>query len=218
MATPAPVRVAANATLSHRLRHYLRILRVLAAMDFKLKYSGSALGYVWSVVKPLALFTMLYLVFAQDLQARRRSRSTTRSPCSWGSCSTRSSPTRRTSAMYSIVSARDAAAQAVLPAPGDPHFDDPRRRDHLRREPRRRRRLHRLERDPAPPQLAPARAAPARALRLHPRRLAHACDALRPLPRHRPDLGARDAAALLRHADHLSGRLPAGVGSERSPS
>ena len=34
-------------------------------MDFKLKYAGSALGYVWSVVKPLALFTMLYLVFGR---------------------------------------------------------------------------------------------------------------------------------------------------------
>jgi ABC-2 type transport system permease protein len=34
-------------------------------MDFKLKYSGSALGYVWSVLKPLSLFTVLYLVFAK---------------------------------------------------------------------------------------------------------------------------------------------------------
>jgi ABC-2 type transport system permease protein len=47
------------------MRHNLRILHVIAAMDFKLKYSGSALGYVWSVIKPLALFTMLYLVFAK---------------------------------------------------------------------------------------------------------------------------------------------------------
>jgi len=38
---------------------------VIAAVDFKLKYSGSALGYIWSVIKPLALFTMLYLVFAK---------------------------------------------------------------------------------------------------------------------------------------------------------
>jgi ABC-2 type transport system permease protein len=38
---------------------------VTAAMDFKLKYSGSALGYVWSVLKPLSLFTVLYLVFAR---------------------------------------------------------------------------------------------------------------------------------------------------------
>jgi ABC-2 type transport system permease protein len=48
-----------------RLVHHLRILRVIAAVDFKLKYAGSALGYVWSILKPLALFTMLYLVFAK---------------------------------------------------------------------------------------------------------------------------------------------------------
>ena len=35
------------------------------AAEFKLKYAGSALGYVWSVLKPLALFTMLYLVFGR---------------------------------------------------------------------------------------------------------------------------------------------------------
>src|SRR5262245_51760739 len=65
MATPAPARMTINATRSSRLRHNLRILRVLAAMDFKLKYSGSALGYVWSVIKPLSIFTVLYLVFAK---------------------------------------------------------------------------------------------------------------------------------------------------------
>ena len=41
-----------------------RVLRVIAASEFKLKYSGSVLGYVWSLVKPLALFTILYAVFA----------------------------------------------------------------------------------------------------------------------------------------------------------
>lgn len=46
-----------------RRRYLLRVLGTTAAADFKLKYSGSALGYVWSVVKPLALFTMLYFVF-----------------------------------------------------------------------------------------------------------------------------------------------------------
>ena len=50
---------------AHSLAHQLRTIRVIAAADFKLKYSGSALGYVWSVVKPLALFTMLYLVFGR---------------------------------------------------------------------------------------------------------------------------------------------------------
>ncbi len=45
------------------LAHQARVLRVIAGADFKLKYSGSALGYVWSIVKPLALFSMLYAVF-----------------------------------------------------------------------------------------------------------------------------------------------------------
>ena len=45
--------------------HRLRVLTVIAAAEFKLKYAGSALGYVWSVLKPLALFTLLYLVFGR---------------------------------------------------------------------------------------------------------------------------------------------------------
>jgi ABC-2 type transport system permease protein len=61
----APAHSAPDRALSRRLRHNLRILHVTAAMDFKLKYSGSALGYVWSVLKPLSLFTVLYLVFAR---------------------------------------------------------------------------------------------------------------------------------------------------------
>jgi ABC-2 type transport system permease protein len=48
-----------------RVRSRLRILHVVASADFKLKYSGSALGYVWSLIKPLTLFTMLYLVFGR---------------------------------------------------------------------------------------------------------------------------------------------------------
>lgn len=36
-------------------------MRVIAVAEFKLRYAGSALGYLWSVLKPLALFTMLYL-------------------------------------------------------------------------------------------------------------------------------------------------------------
>ena len=42
-----------------------RILRVIAGAEYKLKYSGSVLGYLWSVAKPLALFAMLYAVFGR---------------------------------------------------------------------------------------------------------------------------------------------------------
>ena len=44
MATPAPAESGAHRALWRRFRHNLRILHVLAAMDFKLKYAGSALG------------------------------------------------------------------------------------------------------------------------------------------------------------------------------
>jgi ABC-2 type transport system permease protein len=47
------------------LRHYLRVLRVVAGVEFKLKYTDSALGIVWSVLKPLAYFTILWMVFGR---------------------------------------------------------------------------------------------------------------------------------------------------------
>ncbi len=47
------------------IAYSLRVLRVMVRADFKLKYAGSVLGYVWSVVKPLSLFIVLYLVFGR---------------------------------------------------------------------------------------------------------------------------------------------------------
>jgi ABC-2 type transport system permease protein len=48
--------------------YYVRVLRVIGAIDFKIKYSDAALGYLWSVVKPLAYFGLLWLVFAHLLR------------------------------------------------------------------------------------------------------------------------------------------------------
>ncbi len=39
------------------------ILREMVSTDFKVRYQGSALGYVWSLLKPLMLFAILYIVF-----------------------------------------------------------------------------------------------------------------------------------------------------------
>jgi ABC-2 type transport system permease protein len=44
---------------------YWNLIKEIAVTDFKLKYQGSVLGYFWSLVKPLALFTVLYVVFTQ---------------------------------------------------------------------------------------------------------------------------------------------------------
>ena len=36
--------------------------------DFKLRYQGSALGYMWSLLRPLFMFTILYFVFVRFLK------------------------------------------------------------------------------------------------------------------------------------------------------
>ncbi len=39
------------------------LMRELVITDFKLRYQGSALGYLWSLLKPLFVFAILYTVF-----------------------------------------------------------------------------------------------------------------------------------------------------------
>tara|TARA_B100000378_G_scaffold278674_1_gene282838 strand:- start:18938 stop:19753 length:816 start_codon:yes stop_codon:yes gene_type:complete len=44
--------------------HYsLILLRELVITEFKLRYQGSILGYLWSLLRPLFLFVILYVVF-----------------------------------------------------------------------------------------------------------------------------------------------------------
>ncbi len=40
----------------------------LVRTDFKLRYQGSVLGYTWSLLRPLLIFLILYLVFVQFLK------------------------------------------------------------------------------------------------------------------------------------------------------
>jgi ABC-2 type transport system permease protein len=51
-----------------RYRYSLILLRQLVATDFKLRYQSSALGYAWSLVRPLALFAILLTVFGLVLK------------------------------------------------------------------------------------------------------------------------------------------------------
>lgn len=44
------------------------LLRELVVTDFKLRYQGSVLGYLWSLLKPLLLFAILYVVFVKFLK------------------------------------------------------------------------------------------------------------------------------------------------------
>lgn len=58
----------APARATHGLAYYLRVLRVVGVIQFKAKYAGAALGYIWSLAKPLAYFGVLWLVFAHLLR------------------------------------------------------------------------------------------------------------------------------------------------------
>ncbi|MCB9817842.1 ABC transporter permease [Candidatus Nomurabacteria bacterium] len=44
------------------------LLQELVRTEFKLKYQGSVLGYAWTLLRPLALFVVLYLVFVKFLR------------------------------------------------------------------------------------------------------------------------------------------------------
>ncbi|OGL22503.1 hypothetical protein A2707_04220 [Candidatus Saccharibacteria bacterium RIFCSPHIGHO2_01_FULL_45_15] len=44
------------------------LLSELVRTDFKLRYQGSLLGYAWSLLKPLLLFVILYVVFVYFLK------------------------------------------------------------------------------------------------------------------------------------------------------
>src|ERR1700759_3426647 len=44
------------------------LLAELVRTDFKLRYQGSILGYAWSLLRPLLLFVILYIVFVKFLK------------------------------------------------------------------------------------------------------------------------------------------------------
>ena len=53
--------------LSQRYRYATILLKELVKTDFKIRYQNSFLGYIWSLLKPLFLFLILYVVFVDFL-------------------------------------------------------------------------------------------------------------------------------------------------------
>lgn len=67
--TPAyPVR-GPSALGDGDLRRLWNLTRTLAATDWKVRFYGSALGYVWSLLRPLMLFGIVYFVFSEVVDA-----------------------------------------------------------------------------------------------------------------------------------------------------
>ena len=50
--------------MANTLRHYIDVVAVLAQKDFKVRYRNSVLGFLWSLLNPLAYMVVLTLVFS----------------------------------------------------------------------------------------------------------------------------------------------------------
>jgi len=46
-----------------RLSYYFDVIRALIGRDFAMRYKGSTLGVLWAVLSPLAMVTIMYIVF-----------------------------------------------------------------------------------------------------------------------------------------------------------
>jgi ABC-2 type transport system permease protein len=64
-AQPAMARYRGPSALGDDLRRFVNLTTTLAVTDFKLRFFGSALGYVWTLMRPLLLFGVLYVVFTE---------------------------------------------------------------------------------------------------------------------------------------------------------
>jgi ABC-2 type transport system permease protein len=69
MATEQLARRVAPSALGDDARRFFNLTLTLARTDFKLRYFGSVLGYVWSLVRPLLFFGVLYVVFTKVFHA-----------------------------------------------------------------------------------------------------------------------------------------------------
>ena len=64
-ASPPRRATAGRPRVGDDLRRFAGLTFMLAATDFKLRFFGSALGYVWTLMRPLLLFGVLYFVFTE---------------------------------------------------------------------------------------------------------------------------------------------------------
>jgi ABC-2 type transport system permease protein len=64
-ASPATQRFRGPSAIGDDLRRFFGLTVTLAVTDFKLRFFGSALGYLWTLMRPLLLFGVLYVVFTE---------------------------------------------------------------------------------------------------------------------------------------------------------
>jgi ABC-2 type transport system permease protein len=67
-ATPALREVRGPGALGGGRQRFFDLLWLMSVTEFKRVYFGTVLGYLWSLIRPLMLFGVLYFVFAEGLK------------------------------------------------------------------------------------------------------------------------------------------------------
>jgi ABC-2 type transport system permease protein len=65
---PAPAELRGPSAVGGDIRRFASLAWTLAVTDFRLKFFGSVLGYLWQLMRPLLLFGVIYVVFAEFVQ------------------------------------------------------------------------------------------------------------------------------------------------------
>jgi ABC-2 type transport system permease protein len=65
--TPELAEVRGPSALGGGWRRFLQLLWLTAVADFRRRYAGTALGYLWTLLRPLLLFGVLYVVVTEIL-------------------------------------------------------------------------------------------------------------------------------------------------------
>ena len=217
---PASHRVYGPSALGGGVQRFWSLTFMLARTEFKLRFFGSMLGYVWTLVRPLLFFGVMLFVFTVILEVNKgnpvphyaRVPARVDHPVHLlpGSHVRRRAEPRR---------AREPAAQGPLPAPGRAAVGSALLLLQPLHEPDRRVHLHPRRRHRAKRQLA--RADPAGGAARHPlgRRWHAAQRAVRALSRRPADLGSAGPAPVLRHRRSSTPyRQPRTTTSSASPS
>jgi ABC-2 type transport system permease protein len=65
---PPGTEIKGPSALAGDFKRFVYLTRTLAVQEFKLRFFGSMLGYLWQLMRPLMLFGVLYLVFTQAIK------------------------------------------------------------------------------------------------------------------------------------------------------
>lgn len=67
-APPVPREITGPSAYGGGWRRFWHLTWLIAVTDYRLTYFGSVLGYLWSLMRPLLLFGVLYVVFSRFLR------------------------------------------------------------------------------------------------------------------------------------------------------